>query len=67
MADIEKLKRVMEDSGMTMVAIADKSAIKRETLYNRLAGVGEFTSSEIVGLTSALHLTKAERDAIFLR
>lgn len=67
MADIEKLKQVMDDSGMTMVAIADKSAIKRETLYNRLAGVGEFTSSEIVGLAAALHLTKSERDAIFLR
>ena len=49
-----------------MTAIARKSYISRETLYNRLNGVGEFTASEIVGLTYALKLTKHERDIIFL-
>lgn len=66
MTDIKKLKEKIEDSGMTMTAIAKKSYISRETLYNRLNGVGEFTASEIVGLTCALKLTKHERDIIFL-
>lgn len=67
MVNIEKLEQVIRESGMTMVAIARMSGIKRETLYNRLSGVGEFTASEIVGLSKTLHLTKASRDDIFLR
>lgn len=66
MTDLEALKKVISDSGMTMVAIASKSGIKRETFYNRLTGIGEFTASEIVGITEALHLSKPERDHIFL-
>lgn len=66
MTDLTMLKEVIEDSGMTMVAISDKSGIKRETLYNRLAGVGEFTASEILGLAHALHMSKSVRDHIFL-
>lgn len=67
MVNIEKLKTIIDDSGMTMVAISRKSGIKRETLYNRLAGTGEFTASEIVGLTKTLRLSRAERDEIFLQ
>ncbi len=67
MTDMEKLKEVIEKSGMTMKAIAEKSGIIRETLYNRLAGKGEFTASEIVGLTHALHLDNEQRDVIFLQ
>ena len=65
MVNIELLKTEMDNSGMTMVSIASKSGMLRETLYNRLAGKGEFTASEIAGLTEALHLTKARRDRIF--
>ena len=50
---------------MTMVAIAQKSGITRETLYNKLKGQGEFKASEIVGLTKALRLSTEARDAIF--
>lgn len=49
-----------------MTAIAKKGGIARETLYNRLNGIGEFTASEIVGLSYALKLTKKQRDEIFL-
>lgn len=66
MPNIELLKSRIEDSGMTMVAIAKKSGIDRATLYNRLNSVGEFTASEIVGLSTALHLSKPDRDKIFL-
>lgn len=65
MVNIELLKQEIEDSGMTMVSIASRSGILRETLYNRLAGKGEFTASEIAGLTKALGLSKAKRDHIF--
>lgn len=61
------LKSKIDNSGMTMIAVAQKAGIVRETLYNRLNGVGEFTASEIVGLTKALHLSTRERDDIFLR
>lgn len=65
MVNIELLKDVIDDSGMTMVALANKSGIKRETLYQRLKGVGEFTASEIVGLVDALKLNKTQRESIF--
>lgn len=67
MPNIDMLKDKMLDSGMTVTAIAEKAGMLRETLYNRLAGRGEFTASEIVGLTTALKMSKAERDNIFLR
>lgn len=66
MPDVETLKSKMDESGMTMVNIAKKAGILRETLYNRLNGRGEFTASEIIALSEVLHLTKKERDDIFL-
>jgi len=66
MANLEKLKTAIEDSGMTITAVAEKAGMVRATLYNRLGGVGEITASEIVGLTRALKLSKEERDEIFL-
>jgi DNA-binding phage protein len=65
MPNIDLLKSKIKESGMTMIAIAEKSGILRETLYNRLNGEGEFKVSEIVALTSVLGLTKKERDEIF--
>lgn len=66
MPDIILLKEKIKESGMTVKAIAEKSGILRETLYNRLKGSGEFTASEIVSLTRVLHLSMADRDKIFL-
>ena len=67
MPNIGLLKEKIDDSGITMVALSKKSRIDRVTLYNRLAGIGEFTAPEIVGLTNALHLSKTEREEIFLK
>ena len=67
MTDIELLLSKINDSGMTMVAIAEKSGIDRATIYNRLKGKGEFTASEIVSLSSVLRLSKPDRDKIFLQ
>lgn len=67
MPDIQKLKSEILQSGITMTALAKKSNVSRITLYNRLRGIGEFTASEIKGLSDALHLTNDVRDDIFLR
>ena len=51
MTDVKALKKCIEDSGMTVVAIAEKSGILRETLYNRLK-TGDFKLSEICALST---------------
>lgn len=66
MVDIEKLKQEIKKSGLSMVKISEWSGIPRVTLYNRLDGIGEFTASEIVGLSRALRFTRKKRDEIFL-
>lgn len=66
MVEVEKLKNIIDESGMTMVAIARKCNISRETLYRKVSGYSEFTASEIVRLTDILNLSKRERDDIFL-
>ena len=65
MPNIELLRKIIENSGMTKVAVSSKAGILRETLYNRLNGNGEFKASEIASLTEVLGLSKEERDAIF--
>lgn len=65
MTDFEALKKKINDSGMTIVAICEKSGILRETLYNRFKGVGDFTATEMVALSDVLNMTNDERDAIF--
>ena len=65
MVDLTLLEKTIAESGMTVVSVAKKSGILRETLYNRLKGVGEFKASEISGLSTALNLTSEKRDSIF--
>ena len=66
MPNINLLKTKISESGIKMTILSEKTGISRETLYNRLNENGEFKASEIVALTSALKLTKEERDKIFL-
>lgn len=65
MTDVEALKKCIADSGMTIVHIANKSGILRETLYNRMNGNGDFKVSEVCALTRVLNLNRNERDRIF--
>ena len=65
MANVELLRKKISESGMTVSAIADKSGILRESLYNRMKS-GNFYASEIVSLTKVLRLSRKERDDIFL-
>lgn len=66
MVNIELLRQAINDRGMAITKLSEKSGIDRATLYNRFNGKGEFTASEIVGITAALRLTNDERDSIFL-
>lgn len=65
LTDCIELRKRIKDSGMTMVAVAKKTGILRETLYNRLNGKGEFNASEMMALSSVLGLSNDERDSIF--
>lgn len=65
MVDIEKLKDTINDSGITIVALANKTNILRNTLYNKLSGKTEFTASEIESISDVLHLDSSDREAIF--
>ena len=66
MTDFALLDEKIKESGMTIIAICEKSGIDRATFYNKRNGRGEFTATEIVNLTSTLRLNKTERDKIFL-
>jgi predicted transcriptional regulator len=65
MVNLKMLKEKIAESGITMVALSKKSGIERATLYNRLDGIGEFTASEISGVSDALRFNKKEREDIF--
>lgn len=65
MTDFVLLNVAIEKSGLSMTTISERSNIRRETLYNRLKGVGEFTASEIVGICDALKINKTDRERIF--
>ena len=65
MTDFQTLQSKIKESGITMKALAQKTGILRETLYNRLAGKGDFTAREMMALANALNLSVSERDAIF--
>lgn len=64
MTDIDALRKCIENRGMSMTFVAEKSGILRETLYNRLK-TGDFKISEISALSSVLSLSRDERDEIF--
>lgn len=64
MTDVEKLKKCIDDSGMTITFVAEKTGILRETFYNRLK-TGDFKLSEICALSKVLRLSRDERDSIF--
>ena len=64
MTDVMALKKFIENSGMTVTYVAEKSGILRETLYNRMK-TGDFKVSEICALSKTLNLSRKERDDIF--
>ena len=68
MVNTSMLREKIDDSGMTITALAKKVGLSREAVYYKLKGKkAEFTASQIVAISNALHLTMEERDEIFLR
>ena len=47
MPDLKLLESIISDSGMTMVALAEKPAIRGEPLNNKIGGICELNDSEI--------------------
>ena len=66
MTDTVQLKKAIDDSGIMITHIAKVMGCSRNRIYAILGG-SECTASEIVQLSNILHLTKAQRDSIFLR
>lgn len=65
MGNMKMLRSKIDETGITIVALAAKCGITRESLYNKLEGKSEFKASEIHAITCALNLKKSERDKIF--
>jgi len=61
----ELLNERISESGVTMIVIAKKLGILRETLYSRLKGKTEFKASEILKISQVLNLSNVDRDRIF--
>lgn len=64
--DSNALKKKIKEYGMSVSELSRRSGICRQTLYNRLDGKGEWKASEVIEISKALRLTKAERESIFL-
>lgn len=65
MGNMAMLRQKIDESGMTVTAVAEKTGISRESLYNKLNGETEFKASEIMKITQTLRLEKVEQDEIF--
>ena len=64
--NVNRLREVIDGSGMSIVAISPKLGITREGFYKKLNGETEFKASEIISLSKVLGLSKLDRDKIFL-
>ncbi len=61
----EDLRKLIDDSGVSIVFLADKLGCSRNRIYAIIAG-SECNASEIAGLSKWLHMTNEQRDYIFL-
>ena len=65
MTNSKMLKEKIITSGVTITFLAECLGCSRNRVYSIL-DESDCTASEIVRLSEALHMTKEERDAIFL-
>jgi plasmid maintenance system antidote protein VapI len=65
LTNVELLSKEVERSGVTITFLSSVMKCSRNRVYAILKGA-ECTASEIVKLSSALHLTEEVRDKIFL-
>ena len=66
MTNTELLKEAINESGISIKAIADKMGISREGLYKKLNNQTEFKASEIMAIADILIMDAKQRDHIFL-
>lgn len=64
MVDVQLLKNKIDESGMTVTAVCEKSGIVRQTLYSRYERPN-FTLEEIDALKKTLRLSSREVYKIF--
>ena len=62
--NVVKLKKAIDESGITITALAGKAEISRGALYAKLES-GEFRVTEARRISDALRLTDAEKIDIF--
>ena len=65
MTDGKMLRQTIEESGISITFIAEKMECSRNRIYAIIAG-SDCTASEITKMSEILHLTKKQRDDIFL-
>lgn len=65
MTDSKLLRDEINKSGISITFIARKIGITRECFYRKMNGENEFKASEIVALSSILHLSAKKREQIF--
>lgn len=63
--NLEALNKMIEDRRINISAIAETMGISRQTLYHKLAGTRDFTTSEVNKLSDYLRLTNEEKLNIF--
>lgn len=63
----DKIKKLIDDRGITIKYLAEKANISTGTLYNRMNNIGDFRASEITNITNVLRLSRDERDEIFFK
>ena len=62
----EELNKVISESGMKMGSIARTLGLSDSQFSRRVSGKVAWKTNEILMFSKALHLTKAQRDHIFL-
>ena len=67
MADVVKLKKLIDESGLRKGFIIEKLGISRQGFYKKETGQSDFTASEVAIMKDLLRLSDRETNAIFLR
>lgn len=65
MVNVVELQKAINDSGISITAIAEKLDVNRGTVYNKLENPSSITVDDIEGFTKVLRLSKVDRDRIF--
>lgn len=65
MTDGKLLRSTIDDRGATISFLAKSLGCSRNRIYSIIDGA-DCTASEIIRFSEVLHLTKAQRDDIFL-